>query len=277
MNRSAPHARVTPVLTVADVRAAVAWYAEVFGFVEHVRIGEAHRSQLGLPDGQAAEVVVAEVRPGRRTPQGGRSHQVMLKVEDVASVVEAAVARGAMLVDPQHDWEYGERQAAIDDPFGHQWVLNQTLIDVAPEEWGGLSVTPRPAARQPGSRVAAQLSTPPAALEREHARGRTVRENRDHDNGGGHEPVEPHGPPNAAADELVDWLESRFGLVPTPSRNGATAERVEVRAACGTGSTAQSNVSGGDPHGFPVPDGTAEARPASRLVFADEPRCSRQH
>ena len=38
-NRSAPHARVTPVLTVSDVRAAVAWYSEVFGFVEHVRIG----------------------------------------------------------------------------------------------------------------------------------------------------------------------------------------------------------------------------------------------
>jgi uncharacterized glyoxalase superfamily protein PhnB len=142
-NRSAPHARVVPVLTVADVREAVAWYTEVFGFVEHVRIGEGHRSQLGLPGGQAAELVVAEVRPGRRTPQQGRSHQVMLKVEDVARVVESAVARGAVVVDPQHDWEYGERQAAIDDPFGHQWVLNQTLVDVAPEQWGGQTVTPR--------------------------------------------------------------------------------------------------------------------------------------
>ncbi len=144
MNRSAPNARVTPVLTVADVRAAVAWYIEVFGFVEHVRIGEGHRSQLGLPDRPAAELVVAEVRPGRRTPQRGRSHQVMLKVEDVSRVVERGVARGAVLVDPPHDWEYGERQATIDDPFGHQWVLNQTLIDVAPEQWGGQTVTPRP-------------------------------------------------------------------------------------------------------------------------------------
>jgi uncharacterized glyoxalase superfamily protein PhnB len=110
-NRSAPHARVTPVLTVADVRGAVAWYADVFGFVEHVRIGEGHRSQLGLPDGQAAELVVAEVRPGRRPPEGGRSHQVMLKVADVVGVVEAGVARGAILVEPPHDWEYGERQA----------------------------------------------------------------------------------------------------------------------------------------------------------------------
>jgi len=142
-NRSAPHARVTPVLTVADVRAAVAWYTEVFGFVEHVRIGEGHRAQLGLPDGEPAELVLAEVRPGRRTPHGRPSHQVMLKVADVAGVVETAVSQGAVLVEPQHDWEYGERQATLDDPFGHQWVLNQTIVDVAPEQWGGQTVTPR--------------------------------------------------------------------------------------------------------------------------------------
>jgi len=143
MNRSAPHARVTPVLTVADVRSAVAWYSEVFGFVEHVRIGDGHRSQLGLPAGPPAELVVAEVRPGRRTPERERSHQVMLKVADLASVIEAALLRNARLVDPPHDWEYGERQATIDDPFGHQWVLNQTLTDIAPEQWGGNTVTPR--------------------------------------------------------------------------------------------------------------------------------------
>ena len=73
-NRSAPHARVVPVLTVSDVRAAVAWYAEVLGFVEHVRIGDGHRAQLGLPDGPAAELVVAEARPGRRVPEHERSH-----------------------------------------------------------------------------------------------------------------------------------------------------------------------------------------------------------
>lgn len=142
-NRSAPHARVTPVLTVADVRAAVAWYSDVFGFVEHVRIGEGHRAQLGMPDGPAAELVVAEVRPGRRTPDPAVSHQVMFKVADVAEVVERAAAQGAQLVDPPHDWPYGERQATITDPFGHQWVLNQTIVDVAPEQWGGQTVTPR--------------------------------------------------------------------------------------------------------------------------------------
>ena len=67
-NRSAPRARVVPVLIVTDVRAAVDWYSAVFGFVEHVRIGEGHRAQLGLRDGGPAELIVAEVRPGRRPP-----------------------------------------------------------------------------------------------------------------------------------------------------------------------------------------------------------------
>jgi PhnB protein len=143
LNRSAPHARVVTVLTVSDVRAAVDWYARVFGFVEHVRIGEGHRAQLGLPGGPAAELIVAEVRPGRRTPTALRSHQVMLKVDDAAATVERARAGGATIVNPINDWEYGERQATVDDPFGHQWVITETYVDTAPEAFGATTVVPR--------------------------------------------------------------------------------------------------------------------------------------
>jgi PhnB protein len=143
LNRSAPHARVVPVLTVEDVRAAVDWYGRAWGFVEHVRIGEGHRAQLGLPGGTGAEVIVAEVRPGRRAPTADRSHQVMLKVDDVAACTLRAQQLGATVIEEPRDWEYGERQATITDPFGHQWVLTQTLADTAPESWGGQTVTPR--------------------------------------------------------------------------------------------------------------------------------------
>lgn len=143
LNHSAPHARVVPVLTVGDVRAAVDWYGRAFGFVEHVRIGEGHRAQLGLPGGLGAELVVAEVRPGRRAPTTDRSHQVMLKVVDVADCASRAQQIGATVNAGPHDWEYGERQATITDPFGHQWVLTQTLTDTIPETWGGQTVTPR--------------------------------------------------------------------------------------------------------------------------------------
>lgn len=143
LNRSAPHSRIVPVLTVGDVRAAVGWYGRAWGFVEHVRIGEGHRAQLGLPGEVGAEVIVAEVRPGRRTPTAERSHQVLLKVDDVAACASRAQQLGGAVIDGPHDWEYGERQATITDPFGHQWVLTQTLIDTAPESWGGQTVTPR--------------------------------------------------------------------------------------------------------------------------------------
>jgi uncharacterized glyoxalase superfamily protein PhnB len=142
-NRSAPHARVVPVLTVSDVRAAVAWYERTFGFVEHVRIGDGHRAQLGLPGGAVAELIVAEVRPGRRLPTADRSHQIMLKVEDVAATLARATAGGAAIADALGDQPYGERQAGLTDPFGHQWVLTQTLVDTAPEDWGGQTVKPR--------------------------------------------------------------------------------------------------------------------------------------
>jgi len=142
-NRSAPHARVVPVLTVADVRAAVAWYGRAFGFVEYVKIGTGHRAQLGLPDGQAAELIVAEVRPGRRVPTDETSHQVLLKVDDAAATLAQATGSGATVLDELRDQPYGERQAALKDPFGHVWVLTQTLVDTAPEDWGGESVRPR--------------------------------------------------------------------------------------------------------------------------------------
>ena len=38
------------------------------------------------------------------------------------------------------DHVYGERQYTAEDYAGHQWTFSETLADVAPEEWGGISV-----------------------------------------------------------------------------------------------------------------------------------------
>jgi uncharacterized glyoxalase superfamily protein PhnB len=139
-NRSAPWARVVPVLAVADVREAVAWYVDVLGLVEHVRIGEGHRTQLGV-DGERAEMIVRERRRDERV--AGTTNQVMLRVDDVDTVLDAARSAGADADETSRDWEYGERQAGFIDPFGHGWVLTQTLRDVDPEKWGGVTVVPR--------------------------------------------------------------------------------------------------------------------------------------
>jgi hypothetical protein len=50
-NRSIPASTVIPVLIYPDVREAVAWLSAAFGFVERVRIGENHRTQLRFGGG----------------------------------------------------------------------------------------------------------------------------------------------------------------------------------------------------------------------------------
>jgi PhnB protein len=139
---SAPRARVVPVLWGADVRAAVDWYTRVFGFLGHVQPPDGGRAELGLPGG--GELIVGEGRPLRRVPSDGRSPEILLKVEDAAATLACAVENGASVVFALRDIEAGERQATIDDAFGHRWLLTQTLVDTAPEHWGGKTIAPLP-------------------------------------------------------------------------------------------------------------------------------------
>ncbi len=136
-NRSIPQASVIPILIYPDVRAAVAWLSAAFGFIERVRIGEDHRSQLSFGDGA---VIVGDVRHNRRPPrQGEVTHSVMVRVEDAQAHYERARKHGALIVMEPSDFEYGERQYTAEDLAGHQWTFSQTLADVAPEQWGGTS------------------------------------------------------------------------------------------------------------------------------------------
>jgi hypothetical protein len=48
------------------------------------------------------------------------------------------VAHSSRLAAPA----FGERQYAAADPAGHRWVFTQSIADVAPKDWGGLTVDP---------------------------------------------------------------------------------------------------------------------------------------
>jgi uncharacterized glyoxalase superfamily protein PhnB len=138
-NRSIPTAAVIPVLIYPDVREAVAWLSAAFGFTERVRIGENHRSQLRFGDGA---VIVGDMRGDRRPPRPGEvTHSVTVRVENVRAHCDRARARGARILMEPTDFEYGERQYSAEDPAGHQWTFSETLADVAPEAWGGESVS----------------------------------------------------------------------------------------------------------------------------------------
>jgi uncharacterized glyoxalase superfamily protein PhnB len=133
-NRSIPDAEVIPVLVYPDVREAVAWLADAFGFSERLRIGENHRSQMRFGEGGA--LIVADVHGDRRPPRTGEvTHSVTVRVEDARAHCERARARGARILMEPTDFEYGERQYSAEDPFGHQWTFSQTLADISPDEW----------------------------------------------------------------------------------------------------------------------------------------------
>jgi uncharacterized glyoxalase superfamily protein PhnB len=139
-NRSAPPCSVTPVLTYPDVGEAVAWLTRVFGFIEHVRIGN-HGAQLGFGDGA---LVVADTSNGRRSPgvDATATHSVMVRVDDLDAHYQTAWAAGARILSEPAAHSYGERQYAAADLAGHRWMFTQSIADVAHEDWGGSTVNP---------------------------------------------------------------------------------------------------------------------------------------
>jgi uncharacterized glyoxalase superfamily protein PhnB len=138
-NRSIPSSTAIPVLVDPDVRAAVAWLTDTFGFVEPVSIGEAHRAQMHIGDGGA--MIVADVR-GEQLPRraGAVKHVVKVGVEDVDAQFARARAGGARLPQERIEYEYVERERTVEDFAGHRWHFTQSMRDVDPEEWGGESV-----------------------------------------------------------------------------------------------------------------------------------------
>jgi uncharacterized glyoxalase superfamily protein PhnB len=138
-NRSIPSSTVIPVLIYPDVREAVAWLTEAFGFAERLQIGEDHRSQMSVGDGA---VIIGDVHGDRRPPRPGEStHSVVVRVEDARAHCERARRGGAQIRMEPTDFEYGERQYEAEDPFGHRWTFSETLEDVPPDAWGGILVT----------------------------------------------------------------------------------------------------------------------------------------
>jgi uncharacterized glyoxalase superfamily protein PhnB len=140
-NRSAPPVTVTPVLIYPDVRAAVAWLESVFGFEERVRVGEAHRAQLRV--GADGAIIVADVRGAQVAPSDGIvTHIIKVRVPDVDAAFARARDSGAHVLQEPTTYEYGERSCMLGDLGGHRWELTQTVRDIEPEEWGGITVAP---------------------------------------------------------------------------------------------------------------------------------------
>jgi uncharacterized glyoxalase superfamily protein PhnB len=141
-NRSVPPPTVVPILVYPDVRTAVDWLSAAFGLVERTRIGESHRAQMAV--GRDGAVIIADERGDQHPPHGGVTTIVRVRVDDLDAQYQRACEHGASVVEAPTDREYGERDCTVEDCAGHRWQFCETLRDVAPEEFGNLTVTPWP-------------------------------------------------------------------------------------------------------------------------------------
>jgi len=79
-----------------------------------------------------------------RLPQHGGvvTHLLKVRVPDVDAACARARDFGARVLGEPTTYEYGERSCVVEDLGGHRWELTQSVRDVEPEEWGGVTVAP---------------------------------------------------------------------------------------------------------------------------------------
>ncbi|CAN5837069.1 VOC family protein [soil metagenome] len=131
-----PRPAALPYLTVADARAAIAWYADALGaaligepiVMDDNRIGHA---ELGIGGGM---LYLADEYPelGLTAPTPrATSVSLMLPVADTDAALQRARDRGAVVERESAD-NYGSRGATIVDPFGHRWMLSGPVTAAVP-------------------------------------------------------------------------------------------------------------------------------------------------
>lgn len=130
-NRSVPPCTVIPVLIYPDPSAAADWLCAAFGFTIRLRIAN-HRIQMRAGQG-CFTIAEGDVVPNN-------SHITQVRVEDALAHCARARANGARILTEPTDHMYGERQYNAQDFAGHRWDFTQTIADILPEDWGGISV-----------------------------------------------------------------------------------------------------------------------------------------
>jgi PhnB protein len=129
-------------VTVDDASAAIAFWSKALG-AEEIR-------RVAAPDGR---VMHAEVRiegsilmlndpfpdnPAVKSPNAAGATTCVLHVytRDVDALVKRAAAAGATVVMPPTDMFWGDRYAALADPFGHVWGIATRTEDLSEAEVG---------------------------------------------------------------------------------------------------------------------------------------------
>jgi PhnB protein len=128
-----------PYLIVTDAAAAIDFYCKAFGATEYVRLadpsGKVMHAEIRI--GSTA-IMLADEFPemGYRSPKtiGGSAVSILLYVDHVDALFEAAIDSGATEIMPLQDQFDGDRRGTLTDPFGHRWLIAKKQEDISVDE-----------------------------------------------------------------------------------------------------------------------------------------------
>jgi PhnB protein len=136
---SKQYTAITPMLIVADIKAAVGFYQKAFGF--------AKRGIMNGPDGKPihAELTLRKTTlmlGPEMAQRGARSAKTLgaspvtlyLTTENVDKMVAKAVQLGATLDGPVMDMFWGDRVGTVIDPDGYKWMVGTHKAEPTPQE-----------------------------------------------------------------------------------------------------------------------------------------------
>ena len=142
---------VYPYLIVRGGAAAIEFYREVFGAEEILRIADPDGRRIGHAELRLGPIIImlADEYPelGILSPAafGGTGTTLHLHVDDADALAARALGAGATMVREPADYEHGERQCRVRDPFGHEWLLGHEIGKAAADA----APSPRPKADAP--------------------------------------------------------------------------------------------------------------------------------
>lgn len=125
-----PDAPVSPYLLCRDAAAELDWIAKTLGFTERARMEdpEGRVSHAEVEVGESV-IMVGQPKGTYRNPRdlGAATVLIHVHVADVDALFHRAVEGGAEIVQQLEDQPYGDRNAAIRDPEGHEWYIATTI------------------------------------------------------------------------------------------------------------------------------------------------------
>ena len=131
---------VTPYLVVDGAAAAIDFYVQAFGAVEHHRLvgddGRVGHAEISIG---TSRIMLADEHPEydaiAPTTRGGTSTSFTIETDDVDVRFARALELGATALQPIEDQFYGARRGTLRDPFGHSWSLSQPIPGFDPEQY----------------------------------------------------------------------------------------------------------------------------------------------